>query len=79
MKKRVIKVIKPGAGNALPQEPSAEAILIQQQQDKAEDDRDLASNVKNWITERRENSLVEASDASDSRKAWHDKNSPKKK
>ena len=78
MKKRVIKVIKPGAENAPPPAPSAEAILIQQQQDKVEDDRDLASNVKNWITERRENSLVEASDASDSRKAWHDKNSSKK-
>ena len=78
MKKRVIKVIKPGAENAAPPEPTAEAILIQQQQDKVEDDRDLASNVKNWITERRENSLVEASDASDSRKAWHHKNSSKK-
>ena len=78
MKKRVIKVIKPGAENAAPPEPTAEAILIQQQQDKVEDDRDLASNVKNWITERRENSLVEASDASDSRKAWHHKNSSNK-
>ena len=78
MKKRVIKVIKPGAESVPPPAPSAEAILIQQQQDKVEDDRDMASNVKNWITERRENSLVEASDANDSRKAWHRKNSSKK-
>ena len=78
MKKRVIKVIKPGAENAAPPEPTAEAVLNQQKQDKAEDDRDMASAVKGWINERRENSLVEASDASDSRKAWHDKNSSKK-
>ena len=74
MKKPVIKVIKRDAEAALPPEPTAEAILIQQQQDKADGDREMVSAVKNWITERRENSRVEAIDAKDSRIAWHDEN-----
>lgn len=78
MKNRVIKVIKPGAEHAAPPAPTAEAILIQQQLDKVEDDRDMASNVKNWITERRENRGVEDSVASDSRKRWHKDNALKK-
>lgn len=78
MKERSIKVIKSGEANAPPPAPTAEAVLIQQEMDKAEDNRDLASNVKNWITERRENSLVEANDANDSRKKWH-KDNPLKK
>lgn len=72
MKKTVIKVIKRDAEAVQPPAPTAEAILIQEQQDKAEDDRDMASAVKGWITERRENSRVEAIDAKDSRIAWHD-------
>ena len=74
MKKRLIKVIKSDAEPALPDAPTTKEILIQQEKDKVEDDRDLASNVKNWITERRENSRVEESDAKDSRIAWNEKN-----
>ena len=77
MKKSVIKVIKRDAEAVPPPAPTAEAILIQEQQDKAEGDRDMASAVKGWITERRENSRVEAIDAKDSRIAWHDENPAK--
>ena len=73
MKKRVIKVIKPGAETAPPPAPTTKEILIQEEKDKAEDDREMAGAVKNWITERRENSRVEDLDAKDSRIAWkHD-------
>ena len=74
MKNRVIKVIKPGAESSAPPAPSAEAVLNQQKQEKAEDDRELASAVKGWISERRENSRVADSDASESRRAWHKNN-----
>lgn len=77
MKKAVIKVIKRDAEAVKPPAPTAEAVLIQQQQDRADDDRDMASAVKGWITERRENSRVEAIDAKDSRIAWHDEDSNK--
>jgi hypothetical protein len=78
MKKPVIKVIKRDAEAAPRPAPTAEALLIQEQQNKAEGDRDMASAVKGWITERRENSRVADSDASDSRRAWHEKNGPEK-
>jgi hypothetical protein len=62
MKKRTIKVVKRDQENAQP-EPilSAEEILVQQQKDAADEDRDMTKAVKNWISERRENSQVEES------------------
>ncbi len=78
MKKRLIKVIKLGAEDLAPPAPSAEAVISQQKQDKADDDRGLASAVKGWISERRENSRVADSDASESRRAWHENNGSKK-
>ena len=74
MKKRLIKVIKSDAEPAPRDAPTTREIRIQEEKDKVEDDRDMASNVKNWITERRENSRVEESDAKDSRIAWNEKN-----
>lgn len=71
MKKPLIKVIKRDAGTVPPPAPSAEEILIQQQLDKVVDDREMAVAVKGWITERRENSRVEAIDAKEDRMAWH--------
>ena len=72
MKKQVIKIIKRDAEQVLPPTPTAEETIIQQQQDKAVDDRDMASNVKTWITERRENNAAEELDAKNSLFAWND-------
>ena len=70
MKKRPIKVIKADAENAPPPAPTSKEILMQQQKDKAEGDRDMVSAVKTWITERRENSRAEEISAKDSRIIW---------
>ena len=72
MKKRLIKVIKAEVENAPPPAPTPNEILMQQQKDKAEGDRDMVSAVKTWITERRENSKAEEISAKDSRFAWKD-------
>ena len=74
MKKRVIKVIKSDAEPVPPTAPTTKEIRIQVEKDRVEDDRDMASNVKNWITERRENSRVEENTAKNNRVAWHKKN-----
>ncbi len=74
MKKRVIKVIKSGAEIAPPPPPTTKEIRIQVEKDRVEDDRDMASNVKNWIDERRENSIAEQKTANIDRVAWNKKN-----
>ena len=74
MKKPIIKIIKRDAEVA-PARPSAQTpneILMQQQKDKIDGDRDMASAVKTWITERRENSKAEELNAKDSLFAWND-------
>ncbi len=77
MKKPLIKVIKRDAEDASvqPSAPTPNEILMQQQKDKAEGDRDMASAVKTWITERRENSKAEELQAKDSLFAWNDEGS----
>ena len=70
MKKRPIKVIKADAEPA-PLPPPV-------QKDKVDGDREMASAVKGWITERRENSRTEAIDSRDSRIAWHGKKSKRR-
>ena len=73
MKKRDIRVIKRDAEDInAPSVPTAEQVLIQEQKDKAEDNRGLALTVKTWITDRRESSEAERLDAQDSRVAWND-------
>jgi hypothetical protein len=73
MKKRDIRVIKRDAEDInAPSAPTAEQVLIQEQKDKAEDNRGLAQIVKTWITDRRESSEAERLDAQDSRVAWND-------
>ena len=76
MKKRLIKVIKADAENAPPTEPTPKEILMQEQKDKADGDREMVSAVNTWITERRENSRAEEVSAKDSRFAWKDDDLP---
>lgn len=59
MTKRVIKIIKRDAEEPPPTAPSAAEILMQQQKDEADEKRDMTKAVKNWISERRENSKAE--------------------
>ena len=61
MKKRVIKIIKREAEDVSrpPLTPTADEILMQQQKDDVDGERDMTKAVKNWISERRENSKAE--------------------
>ena len=59
MTKRPIKIIKREAGDNPPPELTTDEILMQQQKDDAVDERDMKKVVKNWISERRENSKAE--------------------
>lgn len=61
MKKRVIKIIKREAEDVSrpPLTPTADEILMQQQKDNVDGERDMTKAVKNWIHERRENSKAE--------------------
>lgn len=59
MTKRPIKIIKREAAEASPKSPTPDQILMQQQKDEVEDERDMKKAVKNWISERRENSRAE--------------------
>ena len=74
MKNREIKVIKSGAEPALPPKPTTREIKIQLEKDEADDLREMTGNVKNWITERRENSIAEQKTAKIDRVAWNKKN-----
>ena len=49
-------------------------IRIQQEKEDADDLREMTGNVKNWITERRENSIAEQKTAKIDRVAWNKKN-----
>lgn len=59
MSKRPIKIIKRESGRLVPSTPTDSEILMQQQKDEVEDERDMKKVVKNWISERRENSKAE--------------------
>ena len=59
MPKRPIKIIKRESGEIAPSTPTDSEILMQQQKDDVEDERDMKKVVKNWISERRENSKAE--------------------
>jgi hypothetical protein len=59
MSKRPIKVIKRESDGVAPPAPTADQILMQQQKDVAGEERDMKKAVKNWISERRENSKAE--------------------
>ena len=59
MTKRPIKIIKREAGETPPPELTTDEILMQQQKDDAEGERDMKNVVKNWISERRVNSKAE--------------------
>ena len=59
MTKRPIKIIKRETGSVPPAALTADEILMQQQKDDAGDERDMKKVVKNWISERRENSRAE--------------------
>ena len=74
MKKRVIKIVKRDAIDAPLPEPTADEILVQQQKEDAEDDRDMATTVTGWIKERRKNNVAEEKDAADSLFAWEGDN-----
>ena len=73
--KRSVKVIKRDAEDAPPPAPTTKEILVQQEKDRVDGDRDMASNVKTWITERRENNAAEELDAKNSLFAWNDEDS----
>ncbi len=74
MKKRLIKVIKSGAEPAAPAAPTTKEIRIRQEKEDIEDLREMTGNVKNWITERRENSLAEQKSDKKNRVDWNKKN-----
>jgi hypothetical protein len=59
MTRRVIKVIKRESESPAPPAPSAEEILIKKKKDEADDQRDMAAAVEDWISERRENKKAE--------------------
>lgn len=59
MSKRPIKIIKRESEGIAPPAPTADEILMQQLKDNADDERDITKAVKNWISERRENSKAE--------------------
>jgi|KBSSwiStaDraftv2_1062776.scaffolds.fasta_scaffold76302_3 hypothetical protein len=59
MSKRPIKIIKRESGEIVPSPPTDREILMQQQKNEVEDERDMKKAVKNWISERRENSKAE--------------------
>jgi len=59
MSKRPIKIIKRESGEIVPSPPTDREILMQQQKNEVEDERDIKKAVKNWISERRENSKAE--------------------
>ena len=59
MTKRPIKIIKRETDEVSPPPPTTDQILMQQQKDEAEGERDMKKAVKNWISERRENSKAE--------------------
>lgn len=71
MEKRIIKIIKREKEDIpKPPAPTAEEILMQQQKDEADGERDMTMAVKNWITERRENSKAEDFFSTSSLFAW---------
>jgi hypothetical protein len=59
MSKRPIKIIKRESEGIAPPAPTADEILMQRLKDNADDERDITKAVKNWISERRENSKAE--------------------
>ena len=59
MTKRTIKIIKRETAETSLNAPTPDQILMQQQKDEIEDERDMKKAVKNWISERRENSRAE--------------------
>ena len=73
MKDRVIKVIKSGTEPAAKPGPTTGEIRIQLEKEEAEEVRGMTGAVKNWITERRENSLAEQKTAKLDRHAWNKK------
>ena len=74
MKDRIIKVIKSGTEPAAKPAPNTRERLVLQEKEDAEDLREMTGNVKNWITERRENSIAEQKTAKLDRNAWNKKN-----
>lgn len=70
MKKRVIKVVKRDAVTAPEPELSADDLLLLEQKEAAEDDREMASTITGWIKERRKNNDAEEKDAANSLFAW---------
>ena len=77
MTKRVIKIIKRDAKTLrhLPA-PTAEEILMQQEKDEADEKRDMTKAVKNWISERRENSKAEEIYSNSQLFDWNGEGSP---
>jgi len=63
MRKHPIKVIKRDVVPVPLPVPSADELLIEQQKVKDTEERGMADTVKNWISERRENSRAEDEDA----------------
>jgi hypothetical protein len=63
MTRREIKVIKRNSVPGPPPLPGPAELLIQQQKDGAVEKRGMTDAVKNWISERRENSRIEDAEA----------------
>ncbi|MGH7783928.1 MAG: hypothetical protein ACREO5_08850 [Candidatus Binatia bacterium] len=76
MTKRIIKIIKRDAEEQRPPAPTTEEILVQQQKDDADEKRDMTKAVKNWISERRENSKAEEIHSNSQLFDWDSDNSP---
>jgi hypothetical protein len=69
MKKRDIKVVKPGAQKE-PLKLTDEETLVNKKRSAADDERDMIDSVKGWITERVENSKAEGIRSETDRQAW---------
>ena len=76
-KKRAIKIIKREAECDPPPPPTADEIMMRQQKDEAEGDRDMTKAVKKWINERRENSEAEVVFSNSMIFGWDANESPK--
>ena len=76
-KRRAIKIIKREAECEAPPAPTADEIMMRQQKDEADGDRDMTKAVKNWINERRENSEAEVIFSNSMIFEWEANESPK--
>lgn len=79
MKKREIKILKRDALPTPPPPPTTEELALRQIKSDADDQQDLVDNVKNWISERSENSKAEDIDSKKRLFAWEGDNLIKSK